>query len=148
LTKKYTIGHLSSKTGCKIPTIRYYEKIGLLSEPNRSLSNTRLYSDIHLERLAFVQHCRELGFKQDEIRGLLELTGQTELSCKAVTDIAHTHLDDINNKISRLTTLKAELEHMIAACKGGTIGQCRIVEILADHSHEQCLTKDHQDSLL
>ena len=143
MARKYTIGHLAKKTGCKIPTIRYYEKIGLLSEPERSPNNTRLYSDIHLDRLAFIQHCRELGFTQDETRGLLTLTGQTELSCNAVTEIAHTHLDDINGKIVRLTALKAELEHMIAACNGGTIGQCRIIEILADHSHAQCLTKEH-----
>ena len=143
MARPFTIGHLAKETGCKIPTIRYYEKIGLLPEPERSSNNTRLYNDTHLKHLAFIQHCRELGFTQDQIRKLLTLTGQSELSCDAVTEIANTHLDNINAKITRLSSLKAELENMISACDGGTIGECRIVEILADHSHTQCLKPDH-----
>ena len=143
MPEKYSIGHLAKETGCKIPTIRYYEKIGLLPEPERSLSNTRLYRSSHLKRVAFLQHCRELGFTQDQIRELLGLTGHTDLSCEAITEIAITHLDDINVRISRLTSLKAELENMIASCSGGTIGECRIVETLADHSHAHCLKQDH-----
>ena len=143
MPEKYTIGHLAKETGCKITTIRYYEKIGLLPEPDRSLSNTRLYRSSHLKRLAFLQHCRELGFTQDQIRQLLDLTGHTKLSCEAVTEIAKTNLNDVNTRISRLTSLKAELENMIASCSGGTIGECRIVETLSDHSHTHCLKPDH-----
>lgn len=142
-TTEFTIGHLARETGCKVPTIRYYEKIGLLPEPPRSAGNTRAYGRSHLERLAFIQHCRELGFSQKAIRELLDITDRPDQSCAAVTEIARTHLESVNQRISRLTALKSELEHMITACQGGRIAQCRIVERLADHSHAHCLTEDH-----
>ena len=141
-----TIGELSRETGCKIPTIRYYEKIGLLPAPNRSSGNTRLYSPTHRARLGFIQHCRELGFSQDAIRNLLDLTDHPDRSCEAVTEIARGHLDDMKRRIARLTALKSEMERMIEACDGGRVEQCRIIEILADHSHEHCLSNQHEGS--
>jgi DNA-binding transcriptional MerR regulator len=48
-------------TGCKIPTIRYYEQIELLPKPDRSEGNQRLYRSAHVQRLTFIRHARELG---------------------------------------------------------------------------------------
>lgn len=138
----FSIGHLSRQTGCKVTTIRYYERIGLLPEPRRSTGNTRVYDPIHRDRLAFIQHCRELGFAQSAVRELLDLTDHPDQSCAAVATIASTHLETVNQRIARLTALKSELEHMIANCRGGQIAQCRIVETLADHSHAHCAAKD------
>lgn len=129
-----TIGRLARATGCKVPTIRYYEKIGLLPEPGRSSGNTRLYDADHLARLGFIQHCRELGFPQAAIRELLELSDHPDHSCATVTDIARAHLDDVNRRIARLAALKTELQSMIKNCRGGRIEQCRIVEALGDYS--------------
>lgn len=141
--KEFTIGHLSKQTGCKIPTIRYYEEIGLLPDPRRSPGNRRLYSSRHIERLDFILHCRELGFSQTAIRELLTLSDQSARSCDAVTAIARTHLDDVNRRIARLSGLKSELERMVASCAGGSVDQCRIIETLADHTHKRCLTANH-----
>lgn len=140
---EFSIGHLSRQTGCKVTTIRYYEKIGMLPEPRRSTGNTRVYNQTHLDRLAFIRHCRELGFAQDAVRELLDLTDHPDQSCDAVTTIASTHLGTVNERIGKLMALKSELEHMITACKGGQIAQCRIVETLADHSHAHCVAEDH-----
>ncbi len=140
---EFTIGHLSRETGCKVTTIRYYEEIGLLPEPRRSAGNTRVYDRAHLDRLAFIRHCRELGFAQNTVRELLELTDHPDQSCDAVTTIARTHLETVNERIGKLMALKSELEHMITACQGGQIAQCRIVETLADHSHAHCVAEDH-----
>ena len=129
-----TIGSLARATGCKIPTIRYYEQIGLLPEPHRSPGNTRLYGAPHLARLGFIQHCRDLGFSQSAIRELLELSDDPGQSCDAVTRIARTHLDEVNCRIARLTALKAELEGMIEKCPGDRVEQCSIVEALADYA--------------
>ncbi|MGI9424545.1 MAG: MerR family transcriptional regulator [Hyphomicrobiaceae bacterium] len=137
MTAKFTIGHLARATGCKVPTIRYYEKIGLLPEPQRSSGNTRLYGVNHLARLDFVQHCRELGFPQAAIRELLELSDHPDQSCTAVTNIARAHLDDVNRRIARLTALKNELQSMIKTCSGGRVEQCRIIEALAVYSPGQ-----------
>ena len=140
---EFTIGHLARETGCKIPTIRYYEQIGLLPEPRRSPGNQRLYGPEHLARLAFIRHSRELGFSQAAIREILGLTDHPNWSCEAVTEIARTHLNDVNRRITRLATLKLELERMIEICHGNRIADCRIIETLADHSHDHCLATDH-----
>lgn len=68
-----TIGKLGEAAGVKVPTIRYYEQIGLLPEPDRSAGNQRLYGQSALDRLAFIRHARELGFPLDAIRDLLSL---------------------------------------------------------------------------
>ena len=132
---EFTIGQLARETGCKVPTIRYYEQIGLLPEPRRSSGNTRIYGPAHLARLAFILHCRDLGFSQAAIRELLDLIDHPDRSCAAVTEIARAHLDDVDRRIARLAALKSELEHMVRACSGGRVAQCRIVEALADYSH-------------
>lgn len=126
----FTIGRLSRETGCKVPTIRYFEQIGLLPEPARSAGNTRLYDTAHLVRLRFIQHCRELGFPQAAIRALLELTDQPDRSCDAVTEIARAQLDEVARRIAQLSALQSELERMIAACDGGAVEQCRIIDAL------------------
>jgi DNA-binding transcriptional MerR regulator len=129
------IGQLSRRSGCKVPTIRYYEQIGLMPEPRRSTGNTRLYGPEHIQRLTFINHCRQLGFSQVAIRELLDFTDHPERSCDAVAEIASAHLDEVNRRIDRLTALKAELERMITACGGGRVDQCSIIETLAAHSH-------------
>ncbi len=67
------IGEAARRSGVKVPTIRYYEEVGLLPEPPRSEGNRRLYGETHLQRLAFIRHARELGFEVDAIRTLLDL---------------------------------------------------------------------------
>ena len=72
--KMLSIGELSRLTAVKIPTIRYYEKIGLLSEPVRSDGNQRRYPERELERLSFIRHARDLGLPITSIRELIELS--------------------------------------------------------------------------
>ncbi len=141
--ENFTIGRLSRETGCKIPTIRYYEQIGLLPEPGRSAGNQRVYGPHHLSRLAFIRHSRELGFSQAEIRQLLELSDHPEQPCAEVNEIAQRHLDDVNRRIARLEALKSELERMVHACRGGKVEDCRVIDTLADHGHRQCLSSKH-----
>lgn len=138
-----TIGRLARETGCKVPTIRYYEQIGLLPRPPRSAGNQRRYGPKHVARLGFIRHSRELGFSQLAIRELLKLTDHPDQYCEAVTEIARAHLTDVNRRIDRLAALKMELERMIKACSGGRTAECRIIETLADHFHDHCLARGH-----
>ena len=138
-----TIGQLSTETHCKVPTIRYYEQIGLMTPPSRTAGNQRRYGPEHVARLDFIRHCRELGFRQQAIRDLLKLASNPRQSCEAVTEIARTHLNEVNQRMVRLAALKSELERMIGVCSGGQIADCRIIETLADHSHRHCLASDH-----
>ncbi len=140
---EFTIGHLARETGCKVPTIRYYEQIGLLPEPRRSAGNQRLYGPEHLARLNFIRHSRELGFSQAAVRELLKLSDDPEQPCEAVTEIARAHLNDIERRITRLSALKLELETMVKTCEGRRTAECRIIETLSDRSHDHCVASDH-----
>lgn len=129
-----TIGKLGEATGVKVPTIRYYEQIGLLPAPDRSAGNQRLYGTPALNRLAFIRHARELGFPLEAIRDLLSLTDRPDQPCAAADLIAKRQLAAVKARIKRLTALKAELERMIAQCAQGTVADCRVIESLGDHS--------------
>ncbi len=134
-----TIGTLSRKTGTKVQTIRYYEQIGLLPEPGRTAGGQRRYSQSELDRLAFVRHARQLGFSLEAIRELLELSDQPGKSCSDADSIARRQLREVEQRLQRLQALKKELKRMIAECSGGQVADCRVLEILRDHS--ECLTK-------
>ena len=136
-----TIGKLGEAAGVKVPTIRYYEQIGLLPEPDRSAGNQRLYGQSALDRLAFIRHARELGFPLDAIRDLLSLSDRPDQSCAAADVIARAQLAEVESRLARLTALKGELERMVVQCAGGRIAACRVIEVLGDHS--LCAT-DHQ----
>lgn len=129
-----TIGKLSGASGVKAPTIRYYEQIGLLPEPDRSSGNQRLYGPGALDRLRFIRHARELGFPLDAIRDLLSLSGQPEHSCAAADTIAKAQLGLVRSRIARLRALETELERMVVQCAHGTIADCRVIEVLGDHA--------------
>ena len=135
-----TIGKLGKSAGVKVPTIRYYEEIGLLPEAERSAGNQRLYTRRTLERLTFIRHARELGFPLDAIRDLLSLSDRPDQPCAAVDAIASAQLVAVEARISRLMALKAELERMVTQCAGGRISDCHVIEVLGDHS---LCTHDH-----
>ena len=129
-----SIGKLAQATGVKVPTIRYYEQIGLLPEAGRSAGNQRLYGRDTQNRLAFIRHARELGFPLDAIRDLLSLSDRPDQSCAAVDDIAKAQLKAVQARIGRLKALEAELHRMIDQCACGTINDCRVIETLGDHA--------------
>lgn len=131
----FPIGELSRQTTVKVPTIRYYEQIGLLPEPPRTDGNRRLYGKAQVDRLNFIRHSRELGFEIDDIRELLAMAAQPQSSCHQVDSIANNHLIEIDRRIASLTALKAELSRMVDECGHGRVCDCRIIEALADHSH-------------
>ena len=130
-----TIGKLGAQAGVKVPTIRYYEQIGLLPEAGRSAGNQRLYGRKALERLAFIRHARDLGFTLEAIRDLLSLSDNPEQPCVAADAIARAQLAEVERRLARLTALKAELERMVAQCAHGTIAGCRVIEALGNHAH-------------
>ncbi|MCZ0963797.1 MerR family transcriptional regulator [Paracoccus benzoatiresistens] len=136
-----SIGKLSAVTGVKVPTIRYYEEIGLLPEAERSAGNQRLYGVKAQERLAFIRHSRELGFPLDDIRELLSLSDQPDMSCAAADVIATRQLGSVKDRIMRLRALQQELERMLTQCAQGTISDCKVIEALGNH--ENCLHASH-----
>jgi Cu(I)-responsive transcriptional regulator len=128
------IGELARRTAVKVPTIRFYEQIGLLSAPPRTEGGQRRYDQGEVDRLNFIRHSRELGFEVDDIRELLAMTAEPQASCHQVDSIARNHLDEIDRRIARLQALRTELGRMIEECHHGRVCDCRIIEALADHS--------------
>lgn len=133
--KKITIGDAARQSGVKVPTIRYYESIGLLPAPPRSEGNQRAYQEQDIARLAFIRHARELGFEIEAIRTLLSLQDDPYQSCASADAIAKARLIEVEQRIRSLLALKAELEMMVEGCGHGRVDQCRVIEVLADHGH-------------
>ena len=126
----FSIGKLAKLTNCKIPTIRYYEEIGILPEAGRSEGNQRRYNNTHLQRLNFVRHCRALGFNLDEIRQLIHLQTCSHHNPHEAHGIAQKHLKDVLLKIQKLQSLADELQSMVNSCAGETAHQCKILSVL------------------
>ncbi|MFC0809017.1 helix-turn-helix domain-containing protein [Ensifer sp. P24N7] len=128
-----TIGDLAKSTGVKIPTIRYYEQMGLLSHTERSEGNQRRYSKREQERLSFIKHARELGLTIEAIRELIDLSLHPERPCADADRIAAHQLQMVRDKIARLQKLETELERIATQCHGNHVRDCYVIRALANH---------------
>jgi DNA-binding transcriptional MerR regulator len=129
----FSIGGLSRRSGVKVPTIRYYEQIGLIAAPGRTAGNQRRYRDPDLERLTFIRHARDLGLPIDAIRQLLDLSDDPGRDCAEADRIVGIHLDQVRDRIARLRRLERELERIAMQCAGGAVRDCYVIAALADH---------------
>ena len=128
-----SIGELARRVAVKVPTIRYYEQIGLLPAPPRTEGRQRRYGSDHVARLGFIRHARELGFEVEAIRELLSLSTRPEQPCEPADRIVIRHLEGVERRIAQLELLRSELRHMLDDCQHGQVGTCRIIQVLADH---------------
>ena len=125
------IGELSKTTGCSIQTIRYYEKEGLLSTPERTEGNYRFYGERALKELEFIKHCRSLDIPLTDVKRLMELKNKPEESCASVNKLIAQQLALVNNRMRELKALKAELQQMASLCTTeNTIEACGIIKSL------------------
>lgn len=125
------IGGLSKKSGCSVQTIRYYEKEGLLSNPERSEGNFRLYSNKTLKELVFVKHCRSLDISLTDIKQLIELKNKPKESCAGINKLIEHQLDLVNQRMKELKALKTDLQQMVNSCTTEkTIEACGIIKSL------------------
>ena len=124
------IGELSRQTGVGIETIRYFEKIGMMPVPERSEGGNRRYNTDHLQRLFFINRCREIGFSQTEIKALLSMVDAKGVTFAEVHNITTEHIADIRKKIRDLRKLEKVLTKMANECSRGDIPDCPIIETL------------------
>ena len=126
-----TIGALSAQTNCNIPTIRYYEQIGLLPPPGRAANGHRYYRDADLRRLTFIKRCRDFGFPIEQVRALTSLFEEGDRSCVEVRDMAQEHLDTVRMKIKEMQQLEASLMGFVSSCdetcSAGITRNCAII---------------------
>jgi len=135
----YSIGELSTQTGVKIPTIRYYEGIGLIDAPPRTEGNQRRYRESALERLKFIAHARAMGFPMPSLKAMLRIAGHKDAPCADLDELVRDRLIEVDERIARLTALRSELSSMLDSHHHGTVGECRVVEVLSDH--DRCVTE-------
>lgn len=131
----FSIGDLSRRTGVKVPTIRYYEKEGLLEAPVRTEGNQRRYGERDLDRLGFIRHARDLGLPMAAVRELLELGSHPDEPCSDINRIAAEQLASVRRRIGQLRQLESELARITASCDGNhQVRDCSILKAFADHS--------------
>ncbi|WP_294766562.1 Cd(II)/Pb(II)-responsive transcriptional regulator [uncultured Rhodoferax sp.] len=121
------IGELAKITQTQTETIRFYEREGLLGEPPRSEGNYRLYMPEHLERLAFIRHCRSLDMTLDEIRALLCFQDAPRDNCHVINEVLDGHIEHVASRIRELKYLQQELKALREQCDG-VAAECGILD--------------------
>jgi Cd(II)/Pb(II)-responsive transcriptional regulator len=126
------IGELALAAQTQVETVRYYEREGLLPQAPRSEGNYRIYGAEHVERLAFVRHCRSLDMTLDEIRVLLQFKDEPHAECGAVNALLDEHIGHVATRIRELRQLERQLKALREQCAGiQTAAQCGILDGLA-----------------
>jgi DNA-binding transcriptional MerR regulator len=123
------IGVLAKRTGTTVPTIRYYEQVGLLRPAARS-GGQRIYDDEDVRRLAFIRRCRDFDYSIEEIRSLLSLM-RNHKPCTEARDLAEGHLAGVRRKLIELEALETAIASLVtecdASCAGGPASDCVIL---------------------
>ena len=128
---RFSIGKVATRAGVGVETVRFYEREGLIDQPERRPSGYRQYDDDAVARLKFIRRAKELGFTLKEIRELLELRLDPSTTCADVKGRAEAKLDDIEQRIRTLQRMKRALVKLTKACSGtGKTLECPILESL------------------
>lgn len=130
-----SIGVIAQQAGCTVPTIRYYEEIGLLPAGPRTEGGRRVYGQAAVRRLTFIRRCRDFGFSIEQVRELVGLVDEPDRPCVEVRDVAARHLVQLRQKLAELQALESSVAAFICscdtACSGGASVDCTILEDLA-----------------
>lgn len=126
--KTLTIGYLAKTAEVNIETIRYYQRVGLITEPVKPATGYRQYPIATIERIKFIKRAQKLGFSLAEIAELLELG---DGHCDDVRERAEHKRDVINQQISDLIALRGTLDDLIKTCVAGKKRHCPIVATLS-----------------
>ncbi len=134
------IGELGQATGVDIETIRYYEKQGLLPAPARAPNGYRTYGLAHLERLAFIRHCRALDMALAEIKRLLDFVARPDADCGGINRLIDEQLARVRARLKSMRALEKQLTTLRARCETGlTAAECGILHELVAAAHgEAC----------
>lgn len=125
------IGELARRSGCKVETVRFYEREGLLEVPERDDNGYRSYSNAHLVQLNFIRHCRLLSMGLADVRTLLSLQTQPELACDEINHLIESKIEHVHQQIEALHRLEQQLQLLRDTCQAGTsVGECKILRNL------------------
>ncbi|TFH86253.1 Hg(II)-responsive transcriptional regulator [Billgrantia azerbaijanica] len=130
-TPGMTIGGLARAAGVNVETIRYYQRRGLLREPERPYGGIRRYGNADAERLRFIRTAQRLGFSLDEIAELLRLEDGTH--CEEASSLAEHKLENVREKLADLQRIEHVLAELVHACheREGRVA-CPLIAALHD----------------
>ena len=132
------IGEVAKETGIGIETIRFYERKGLLDEPDRRPSGYRQYDETVVARLRFIRRSKELGFTLAEINELLSLWFDTDTTCCNVRTKAQAKIGEIEEKVKTLNRMKRSLKKLIDQChERGSLDSCPLLDGLGDREQKR-----------
>jgi len=109
-----TIGAFAKAAGVNVETIRFYQRKGLLPEPDKPYGSIRRYGEQDVARVKFIRSAQRLGFSLDEIAELLRLEDGTH--CEEASSLAEQKLQDVRQKLSDLTRIESLLSRLVCAC--------------------------------
>jgi MerR family mercuric resistance operon transcriptional regulator len=130
--EQFTIGQIAQQAKCKVETVHYYEKIGLMPEPPRTEGGHRIYLLGDIKRLNFIRRSRELGFSIEQVKNLLKFIDEPNHYCGEVKAMATLQAREVQQKITDLQRLHIALNEMIIQCNGKefSIDDCPIIDAL------------------
>lgn len=128
----FTIGRLAKQAGVNVETVRYYQRRGLLDQPDKPLDGARRYPETAVERIRFIKRAQALGFTLEEISVLLRL--DEARACAETRELAVRKLAVIESKLADLTAMRDVLKELVHQCDEGA-GQtpCPIIRSLAQN---------------
>ncbi|CAJ0723256.1 Hg(II)-responsive transcriptional regulator [Ralstonia pickettii] len=129
ILENLTIGAFAKAAGVNVETIRFYQRKGLLLEPNRPYGSIRRYGAADVARVKFVKSAQRLGFSLDEIAELLELEDGSH--CSEAAELAALRLADVRARLADLTRMEAVLSKLVAECcaQNGQVS-CPLIDAL------------------
>lgn len=124
-----TIGGLADEAGVNVETIRYYQRRGLMPEPDKPAHGYRRYDATTVKRVRFIKRAQALGFTLEEIGGLLQL--DEAHACAETRELASHKLAAIETKLADLAAMRKALTTLLCQCDAGTMkGNCPIIHAL------------------
>ena len=109
-------GEVATQAQVNVQTLRYYERRGLLAEPQRTSSGYRVYTPDAVRVVRFIKRAQQLGFTLDDIEDLLHLADGGPDSCQEARAMACTRIADLQQRIEELAGMRDALAHLVDTC--------------------------------
>ena len=127
--KGLRIGELAQRAGVNLDTVRFYEREGLLPKPPRAASGYRAYPSDAVERVQWIKRTKALGFSLNEIKELLAIRADADMTCADVKGRAEQKLQQIDQKIRDLRQMRRTLADWASLCPGeGSTDDCPLLQ--------------------
>lgn len=124
-----TIGKLARENGVNVETIRFYERRGLIDQPQKPTAGYRRYPAEAGARVRFIRNAKDLGFSLREIRELMALAGPSRVDRRGMRAKAEAKIAEIDAKVEGLLSLRRELSALVEVCRSGKKNcRCPIIE--------------------